>query len=1011
MKPTITKKIIALIYAIIISATGFAQTKNDSTERRKIVCDEIVKQSAYIFEGKLISIKDFKGQDNNHYTSALIEIQEVIKGNIQKGTIELITEDSYYEEEVTPSQNGNSNADVKSHTISIVHDASQVVYNGTALYFCSGTEKGTTTSGVINSNNKSLFVIDGVPFTNNIIHQEGIKGLRIGSHFKTMSDLYTFMKNNNAMNISNSVIEKKSLNVAIVKQQSISDERKSVNNDAIYNEKVKAYKESAEKRLAIIQKNNARVAECAELFISEYLCGQGNNKSIEIYNPTHNAINLANYSLLIYHGASYTPTTITLTGTISAQSAYVVSKPNANSAILAHTNQTSNNLNFNGDECIVLNKASVHIDKIGEIGIAIGSGGWALTPSGSTNNSDLRRQFNIGQGDTSWINCKSEWNIFTKDSISNLGQHQNVCGGLPDPNLLLTLANGQTTGTGSNRYFEYDVMVSSDVPTWYDYSAMHISHDITAFGSNIITSGNITITPYSAFNTPTYTVLSQDISSDSITMSFGTNLNNSSWTRTSINSTPQPMLHFKIKIQNCGAQTNIGFGDTTDLHYFSSYTINQTDNPNTNYVPYDYTYYTGGINQTLCQIKITDFTSPISAGIGNILTITGNGFGNSRGNGQVKFRNADNGGATSIPISNANDYLNWSDNQIQIRMPSFIDTVPSAPTYTTQYIVGGHDFTIINNAGDSTKSTINSNLDTFTVFYNIANIRNFTTKIKSRVNLTKLDVNGGYIFHLNPTDFPGGSVQRGIFIKAVKDWRCMTGANFIVGSDTVRPSPTAIDNVNYVSFSLGSTTALAKTSSHISSCSNGSVGQDEVDMQFINNSSIFVYDSTYTQNIPNGKYDFYEVCLHEIGHAIGLCHNVIKSDLMYWDEQTNISSTNRKQLISGFSPDSGASYNVIQSYYANLGTCWHTITLGSCQMSGIQKYQVGNYNLFPNPTTSTITIQGTSSLGTISVYNTIGQLIIQQTTKENNAEIDLSNQAAGFYLIKISNSFTKVIKQ
>ena len=34
--------------------------------------------------------------------------------------------------------------------------------------------------------------------------------------------------------------------------------------------------------------------DCSELFISEYLEGSGNNKGIEIYNPTTQPIELAN---------------------------------------------------------------------------------------------------------------------------------------------------------------------------------------------------------------------------------------------------------------------------------------------------------------------------------------------------------------------------------------------------------------------------------------------------------------------------------------------------------------------------------------------------------------------------------------------------------------------------------------------------------------------------------------------------------------------------------------------
>ena len=39
-------------------------------------------------------------------------------------------------------------------------------------------------------------------------------------------------------------------------------------------------------------------AQCSDLFISEYVEGTGNNKALEIYNPTQNPISLANYRLV-----------------------------------------------------------------------------------------------------------------------------------------------------------------------------------------------------------------------------------------------------------------------------------------------------------------------------------------------------------------------------------------------------------------------------------------------------------------------------------------------------------------------------------------------------------------------------------------------------------------------------------------------------------------------------------------------------------------------------------------
>jgi len=64
--------------------------------------------------------------------------------------------------------------------------------------------------------------------------------------------------------------------------------------------------------------------ECTELFISEYIEGSGNNKAIEIYNPTTSAIDLSTYNLVRYSNGSPLPNAVGLTGTIEARSTFVV---------------------------------------------------------------------------------------------------------------------------------------------------------------------------------------------------------------------------------------------------------------------------------------------------------------------------------------------------------------------------------------------------------------------------------------------------------------------------------------------------------------------------------------------------------------------------------------------------------------------------------------------------------------------------------------------------------------
>lgn len=63
---------------------------------------------------------------------------------------------------------------------------------------------------------------------------------------------------------------------------------------------------------------------CTDIFISEYVEGSYNNKAIELYNPTSDAIDLSNYALSRWSNGATTPLTTILSGTIEAHNAFVI---------------------------------------------------------------------------------------------------------------------------------------------------------------------------------------------------------------------------------------------------------------------------------------------------------------------------------------------------------------------------------------------------------------------------------------------------------------------------------------------------------------------------------------------------------------------------------------------------------------------------------------------------------------------------------------------------------------
>jgi uncharacterized membrane protein len=88
-----------------------------------------------------------------------------------------------------------------------------------------------------------------------------------------------------------------------------------------------------------------------------------------------------------------------------------------------------------------------------------------------------------------------------------------------------------------------------------------------------------------------------------------------------------------------------------------------------------------------------------------------------------------------------------------------------------------------------------------------------------------------------------------------------------------------------------------------------------------------------------------------------------------------------------------------------------TTYLGS-SVSDVQQYQSSHtISLYPNPVKNYLTIKSQNELGLISIYNTLGELVWQQTTKDNTTQIDISQQASSIYFVKIQNQYIKIIKE
>ena len=242
----------------------------------------------------------------------------------------------------------------------------------------------------------------------------------------------------------------------------------------------------------------------ANLFISEYAEGSyGNNKYLEIYNASSDAVNLDDYGLATTsNGADQAGEfdswySFESGASIAAGDVYVIANSGAEDKILAKADETSGALNVNGDDAIALAQGASNfyriIDQIGDFGADPGSGWQVAGVDNATADLTLMRKGSVVRGNTDWDASRgttlsnSEWTLhaaqaFLDDGLDSLGGHAfgSPPASLP-PEQLATIPtlfiSEYAEGSGNNKYFEIfnptDQSVSLSDYSWVTTSNFH----------------------------------------------------------------------------------------------------------------------------------------------------------------------------------------------------------------------------------------------------------------------------------------------------------------------------------------------------------------------------------------------------------------------------------------------------------------------------------------------------------------------------------------------------------
>ncbi|HNX00122.1 MAG TPA: YCF48-related protein [Candidatus Cloacimonadota bacterium] len=168
-----------------------------------------------------------------------------------------------------------------------------------------------------------------------------------------------------------------------------------------------------------------------DLFISEYLEGSSNNKSIEIFNGTGAPVSLSNYSVKLAANGGAWSTTLTTNRVIANNDVFIISNAGANATIQAVTDTTSTVTYFNGNDAVGLFKNGQLIDTVGQQGTDPGTTtGWPVAGvNPGTQNHTMVRKPNIGSPTTDWAASAgtnaddSQWLVYPIDTFTYLGSH------------------------------------------------------------------------------------------------------------------------------------------------------------------------------------------------------------------------------------------------------------------------------------------------------------------------------------------------------------------------------------------------------------------------------------------------------------------------------------------------------------------------------------------------------------------------------------------------------------
>ena len=86
---------------------------------------------------------------------------------------------------------------------------------------------------------------------------------------------------------------------------------------------------------------------------------------------------------------------------------------------------------------------------------------------------------------------------------------------------------------------------------------------------------------------------------------------------------------------------------------------------------------------------------------------------------------------------------------------------------------------------------------------------------------------------------------------------------------------------------------------------------------------------------------------------------------------------------------------------SDLGTVFYdNVYLHKNTVLSVANFEASNIKMYPNPATTSFTIEAQSSVENVTVYNMLGQEVISKTPNTQQTTIDISTLNVGVYIVK-----------